>query len=178
MSVRTSNLYAKFGLKESTIPASKDNEFTFIHDLMVRPFPYKGRDSLMNMEKDQQDEHFQYTNPKTSFYLCKQYNPALELEQMPRCLMKRLAYRKNNETDKWGRSIYNNSYTKNIDQVATEFQCLTLLKSSHRAIQIKGLLHENVELKSDKKFFYHNLKLPDRRSKGIRNVCFILEEMN
>jgi hypothetical protein len=71
------------------------------------------------MDKEKQEEYLQYTNPKTSFYLCKQYHPSLELEQMPRYLMKRLAYRNNNETDKWGRSIYNSSEAKNIDQVAT-----------------------------------------------------------
>ena len=93
-------------------------------------------------------------------------------------MIKRLAYRKENTHDRWGRVIYNDSESKNIDQVSTEFHCLTLLKGSHRAIQMEAFIHENVKLKEDKRFFYHNLKLPDRRSKEIRNVCFILEEMN
>ena len=55
---------------------------------------------------------------------------------------------------------------------------MNLLKQSHRGIQLKELIHENVSIKDDKKFFYHHLKLADRRSKGIRNICFVLEEMN
>lgn len=91
--------------------------------------------------------------------------------------MKRLAYRKSNPVDRWGRVIYNDAETKNYDQVATEFHCLTLLKGSHRAVQLISVIHENTKSKEDKRFFYHHLKLPDRRSKEIRNICFILEEM-
>lgn len=92
--------------------------------------------------------------------------------------MKRLAYRKTNTVDRWGRIIYNDSETKNYDQVATEFHSLNLLKESHRSIQLISLIHENTRSKEDKRFFYSNLKLPDRRSKDIKNVCFILEEMS
>ena len=145
---------------------------------MVKPQPYKGREGLKEMEKENDDDPFHYTNPKTSFYLCKQYRPSVEFEKLPRFLMKRLAYRKTNQVDQWGRIIYNDVESKNIDQVSTEYQCLNLLSGSHRAIQMRSFLHENTELKDDKRFFYHHLKLPDRRSKGIRNICFILEEMN
>lgn len=39
-------------------------------------------------------------------------------------------------------------------------------------------LHENTKSSEDKKFFYQFLKLNDRRSLGIRNILFVLEEMN
>jgi hypothetical protein len=92
--------------------------------------------------------------------------------------MKRLAYRKVNEVDEWGRVIYNDTDSKNYDQVATEYHCLKLLKGSYRAIQLISVIHENTKFKEDKRFFYHNLKLPDRRSKGIKNICFVVEEMS
>jgi len=110
MTATANSLISKYqyGLKESVISVvSKDSEFTFIHDFLVRPLPYKGPGSTS--DKEDQEDQFQYTNPKTSFYICKQYHPSLELEQMPRYLMKRLAYRTTNQTDQWGRLIYNNS---------------------------------------------------------------------
>ncbi len=55
--------------------------------------------------------------------------------------MKRLAYRRINVTDRWGRVIYNDSESKNYDQVATEFHCLNLLKGSPRAVQLISLIH-------------------------------------
>lgn len=97
---------------------------------------------------------------------------------MPMYLMKRLAYRRKNEVDERNRIIYNDSNSKNYDQIATEYHCLKLLKGSYRAVQLISLLHENIRCKEDKKFFYHSLQLSDRRAKNIKNICFILEKMN
>ena len=130
---------------------------------MVNPIPYRGRHSLEQLQKAEQSDDLHYTSPKTSFYLCKKYQPAQEYERLPRLLMKRLAYRKVNAVDQWGRTIYNDSETKNYDQVATEFQCLNLLQGSHRAVRMVSLLHENTKAKDDRRFFYQHLKLPDRR---------------
>jgi hypothetical protein len=165
-----SQLYAKFGLKATQSAAEpKSVDHCFLHDIIVNPVPYKGRDSLQrirnNTNNTNNDDHYQYINPKTSFYLCKKYQPSIEFERLPRYLMKRLAYRKSNPVDRWGRVIYNDAETKNYDQVATEFHCLSLLKGSHRAIQLISVIHENTKSKEDKRFFYHNLRLPDRRSR-------------
>lgn len=34
-------------------------------------------------------------------------------------LMKRMSYRRNNKKDQWGRIVYNDSESKNYDQVTT-----------------------------------------------------------
>jgi serine/threonine protein kinase len=41
-----------------------------------------------------------------------------------------------------------------------------------------GLIHENSKCVEDKRLFYQIFRLPDRRSIGIKNIMFILEEMN
>ena len=57
--------------------------------------------------------------------------------------MKRLGYRNENKKNQLGETVYNDTDSKNYDQVATEFHCYELLRGSHRAVQMKAFLHEN-----------------------------------
>jgi serine/threonine protein kinase len=43
---------------------------------------------------------------------------------------------------------------------------------------MRGISHENTHHPEDKKLYYQTMKLPDRRAQGIRNIMFVLEEMN
>lgn len=158
----------KLGLTSiSNNSESKSKGPCYFHDLIISPSPYKClSDSHQNGPQ---------CNPKTSFYLCKKYNSSLEFEQTPRLVMKRMAYRKKNKVDQRGSVLYNDPESKNYDQIATEFSCYSLLKDSYRCIRLIELLHENISSKEDKKIFYRGLKLPDKRSQDIKNVCFVLE---
>ncbi len=68
----------KIGLKSlmTTRGEQKKIGHCFLHDFIVNPVPYKGRESLGKNEES--DDHYRYTNPKTSFYLCKRYYPSME----------------------------------------------------------------------------------------------------
>lgn len=94
------------------------------------------------------------------------------------CLIRRVAYRKEARLDQSGRVIYNDPECKNYDQVVTEFHCYTILKRCHRAIQMLGISHENTRSPEDKKLYYQIMKIPDRRTQGIKNIMFVLEQMN
>jgi serine/threonine protein kinase len=113
----------------------------------------------------------------------------MEWETAPRLVMKRVAYRHENSKESGGKTIYNDSASKNKDQVTTEFHCYELLQGCRRAVQLKEFLHENYRSKEDQGFFYGKLQLENRsidpKSKvkalakeNITNVCFVLEEMD
>lgn len=47
----------------------------------------------------------------------------MSFDKLPSLIAKRIAYRKENKIDQWGRTVYNDTDSKNIDHVSTEFQC-------------------------------------------------------
>ena len=155
---------------------TKSRPFCVFHDLVVCPLPYYGRQCLQ--ELGDRDESMMYTNPKTSLYLCKRYETGFDFDRAPTLIMKRLAYRSSNKKNERGETIYNDTESKNYDQVSTEFHCYERLRGCPRAVQLKTMVHENTRSKEDTKFFYQSLRIPDRRSKDIRNIGFVLEEMN
>lgn len=145
--------------------------------MVINTEPYEGRDSLSRTERP--DAHTErYVNPKSSFYLCKILEGKRPFELLPMSLIRRVAYRKDARLDQSGRVIYNDPECKNYDQIATEFHCYTILRRCHRAIQMLGVSHENTRNPEDKKLYYQIMKLPDRRAQGIKNIMFVLEEMN
>jgi len=146
--------------KESELEV-KDKNYTFFHNLIVRDAQYCGRDSFNTKTSNQRST---YTNPKTSFYMCKRMELNKHINHLETCLIKRLAYRKTNKVDDRGKIIYNDRECKNYDQISTEYNCYKLLQNSNRAIQMKDFIHENTKSKEDSKFFYNFLKLNDRRS--------------
>lgn len=174
----THSLIAKLSPQPPPRPQTQSKRLALFHDLIVASQPYAGRDSIASPCLPINDELLHYTHSKTSFYLCKKFEQGCDFWRMRTCLLKRLAYRRTNKQDAAGRTVFNDAESKNLDQVMTEFHCLRRLQGSHRAVQLLGMLHENTRSKEDMKFFYQFLKLGDRRSKGIRNVCFLLEEMN
>ena len=100
----------KLGLTSlSNSSGNKPQGPCYLHDLMVNPTPYK--------HLSETDEHPLELNHKTSFYLCRRYNPALEFEHTPRYVMKRMAYRKKNKVDRFGASLFNDPDSKNYDQI-------------------------------------------------------------
>lgn len=80
MTFTGNSFYGKLGL---TSPQSRAEprvaDYCFFHDFIVNPHTYRGLESLPLIENpsDSQEE-FHYTNPKTSFYLCKKYFSSVE----------------------------------------------------------------------------------------------------
>lgn len=80
MATQPSIFFSKLGVKGmQETNESKNPEVCFFHNLAVYPCPYKGREFLSQIGKSKiDDEHLVYTNPKTSFYLCKKYKHSTE----------------------------------------------------------------------------------------------------
>jgi serine/threonine protein kinase len=173
----STNFFSKLNSKSQQVPSKperKARQYILFNDLVINPEPYEGRDSLLH----KQEAGERYVNPKSSFYLCKVIRNEVPFEKLPTHIIRRVAYRKGTKTDQLGRVVYNDAECKNLDQISTEFHCYRLLKQSLRTVQMLCLSHENTQCAEDRRLYYQVMRLPDRRAQGIKNVMFVLEEMN